>query len=514
MTSKAPDVRAYVSSSRTLLVGIAVSILAVFLPVVIVPYAFSDDYPILSMADGLGSSPYFGKNILDAYSVNGRPLAGLLVNSVFSAAGTIDNLRFVRLAAVAGIVALALLLHWALVRSGLRPAAAALFVVFVCSMPSFQVYSSWTVLFAYPYAAILGGVASLFAIAAVDAPPNLVMDRMVGAVAALLAALIIYQSAAMFFWVFLAVAVVGSVNESRRTVRLVRTHLGVAAVALPLAFLVVKLGAYELGNTTANASRDSLTHDVVGNARWFVRQPLYQSLNLFDLTPSPWLAATVATVATVGSVLLLRLRGARPLPYLAIAVGLIPLSYLPSLVSNQNVAWYRTTVAITSLIALYACLGAVGIWLTVRNWLEPRVTGRTLIRAERTALGIGVTVVAASAFIAAKNVLTLFVEPQNTELRLIRSQVAALPEGVPRVAFLEPCLHAGMTDLVLYDEFGLPSSAAVWVPEPAVLLIFREQGRLASGPKPVVDNFACYATSFPTNEPLLDVRELQQLRDR
>jgi hypothetical protein len=60
-------------------------------------------------------------------------------------------------------------------------------------MPAFQVYASWTVLFLAPLAAVLAGGASLLAVAASEAPRELVADRVVGATAMLLAALLIYQ---------------------------------------------------------------------------------------------------------------------------------------------------------------------------------------------------------------------------------------------------------------------------------------------------------------------------------
>lgn len=507
------SLRSYLSGSGAILLVIAATIFGIFLPVLIVPYAFSDDYPVLSMADGLGSSPWLGKSVLDAQAVNGRPFAGLLDSFLFSAAGTIDNLRFVRLVAVLGIVALALLLHWALVRSGIRRTPAALIVVLVCSLPAFQVYSSWTVLAVAPYAALLGGGASLLAVSATDAPRKLVADRMVGAIGMLLAALLIYQPPAMFFWVFLAVALVGAVREPGRALRLVRTHLGVAAVALLLAYAVVKLGVHAVGTTAPNAGRNALTHDLIGKARWFFHWPLYRSLNLFDLTPSPWLASLVATIAAGGVLLLLRRRAARPLLYAGIAAVLIPLSFLPNLVVAENSPTYRTEVSISSLIALYVCLGAIGIWLNVRDWLRRRVSDHALVAAERLALATSVAFVATSAFLAAKNVTTLFVEPQSTELRIVRGQVAALPTGVERVAFVQPGYYQGMTQLVISDEFGVPSSAQPWTPEPFVLLILREEGRLAPDtPHPIVDVLPSDTTTFPKNEPVVDVRGLERLR--
>jgi hypothetical protein len=500
------SLRAYLSGSRAIAVAIGVTILGIFLPTLTVAFAFTDDYPVLAITNGLGPSAWFGESIVNTTASGGRPFAGLLDQLVFSTAGTIDNLRFVRMIGVIGILALALLLHWALVRAGISRVPAALIAVLVCSMPAFQVYASWAVLFNVPYAALLGGGASLLAASAVHGPRHLRLDRHVGATAMLLGALLIYQPTAMFFWVFLAVALVGSARESERAKNLVRTHFGVAAAAIALAFLVQRLALHVVGNTVPNKARNELTHDVVGKARWFVEEPLYKSLNLFDLTPSLWLAGTVAAVTTVGILLLLRRRCASPLLYLGVGVLLIPLSYLPNLVVKESFPSYRSQGSLSSLIAIYFCLGALGIWLSIPDGFRRPAT-------ERLALMGATTFVAASAFLAAKNVTTLFVEPQSTELRMIRSQVAALPTGVSRVGFVGTAYYWGLTKLVIIDEFGLPSTSQLWTLEPSVLLVLREEGRLPrEGPRPEVDIIRYDTYPLPTDEPVIDVRGLRELR--
>jgi hypothetical protein len=336
----------------------------------------------------------------------------------------------------------------------------------------------------------------------------------VGATAMLLAALLIYQPPAMFFWVFLAIALVGARLESGRALRITRTHFGVAGVALALAFLVAKLAGHFLGRTSTAGGRLHLTHDVLGKAQWFFKHPLYQSLNLFDLTPSRWLATLVACLAIVGVLVWLLRRAARPILYIVVAAILIPLSYLPNLVVQDMWPPFRTQVSLSSLIALYVSLGALGIWLTLRDWLRPRVGGQALRAVDGAALAFSVAFVGLSVFFAAKNVRTLIVDPQRTELRALRSQVAALPPGVPRVAFAESEWSGASTSLYPtgYDEIGFASSVRPWVLEPWLDLILREEGRLTpTGPRPAVDIYPSDAT-LPQDEPALDLRGLQPLR--
>ena len=312
---------------------IAGTTFGIFIPAVIVPYAFADDYSILWMVvSGKPSSPLI-QNILDWDA-----LIGLI-----------------------GIVVLALLLHRALVRARIAPTFAAVIALLVCTMPAFQVFDSYTELFVAPYAALLAGGASLLAVDAITDPRGPVTNRSAGATGLLLGALMIYQPAAMFFWVFLAIAVVGARRDAGRASRLARMHLSVGVVALGLEFLATKLtihflaGNADFGSTAGAPYRTNLTHDIVGKTRWFFGQPLKRSLNLFDLTPSVWLAVLVGVVAVGGILLWLLYWSPRPLLYLGIGVSLVPLSYLPNLVVTENSATYRTQVALSSLIALYFC---------------------------------------------------------------------------------------------------------------------------------------------------------------
>ena len=75
------------------------------------------------------------------------------------------------------------------------------------------------------------------------------------------------------------------------------------------------IGAKWAGPAAPNAARNTLTHDPVGKARWFVDSAVYQSFNLVDLTSRVWLAGVLGVVAVVGVALLLVARRA-PMPLL------------------------------------------------------------------------------------------------------------------------------------------------------------------------------------------------------
>jgi len=108
--------------------------------------------------------------------------------------------------------------------------------------------------------------------------------------------------------------------------------------------------------------------------------------------------------------------------------------------------------------------------------------------------------------------MTLVVDPQSTELRIMRSDIAAIPAGSRRIGFVQTAWNQGLTNWYS-DELGLASSARPWTAEPATMLILREEGRLPPGQTPpAVDLYPWTAKTFPQGEPVIDLRGLQNLR--
>src|SRR5207247_2424462 len=89
--------------------------------------------------------------------------------------------------------------------------------------------------------------------------------------------------------------------------------------------------------------------------------------------------------------------------------------------------------------------------------------------------------VATCAVIANRNVDTRVAQPQMKELRLLRQQVAAIPDNAPKVFFVRSGNRERQIP-PLSDEFGMPSTYSWYPAEPILLLLLREEGRLATPP--------------------------------
>jgi hypothetical protein len=508
----APSFRAYLTRSWATAAAIGATIGGVFLTVVIVPYAYTDDYTLLWMSVSGEATAQFGMSIMNVNALGGRPLMGLFDEVGFGLANGIGDLRFLRLVSVLGIAALAVLVHYALVRARVASVPAALIAILMCLVPALQVYGAWATLYSQPFAALSAGVASLTIGRSLDGERRLRNDRLAGAGALLVAGLFVYQPAAMFFWVFLAIGVAGARYEPDRAVRLAKGHLGVAAVAFAVAYVFTKLIVHVVDNGSTTGERSTLTHDVAGKLRLFWHEPLYRALNLVDVTPTARQAVVVGAVAVTGIFVWLGRYSARPGVYVVIGAALLPLSYLPNLVVEDMWPPYRTQIATASLVALYLGLGVLGLWVVVTDALRPRVERRHLRTARAVALGLAFVFVGAAAVVASTNVSSLIVEPQMTELRLLKRQVNDLPPGALRVSFVLTDWYGGLTDTVIYDEFGLASSVRPWAPEPAIDLLLRESGRPeARRARPAVDIYSPGTTALPANQPIIDL-QLQRYR--
>ena len=140
---------------------IAGGLFIAFLPAVATTYAYSDDYPHLAWWHDAGAGPSsYG---VRGWGEQGRLLTGLIIEGMFHLASSISDLRFIRLFSITGIILLGFALHWALVRAGLGRRTAVLAVLFLLTLPAYQVYAAWAVLATAPYAALLGLIGGVIA---------------------------------------------------------------------------------------------------------------------------------------------------------------------------------------------------------------------------------------------------------------------------------------------------------------------------------------------------------------
>jgi hypothetical protein len=338
------------------------------------------------------------------------------------------------------------------------------------AVPGFQIFTAWSVTATF----IVPMVGAFFAI-------NLTKDlgsisttkaraSFALAVVAQFLAICIYQPTAMFYWFFVGISLFNfEVWTKDKTRRLVNFFLvfGFASAAELVFFEFAK---HFLGTTGLLPQRSHLTLDLLGKARWFVTEPLVNVLNLNRLNSSPRLALVVSLFLSVG--LLLFFRGSargRVLQFL-LAICFMMLCYLPNLAIAENYATYRTQAAMAALIFFYCGLAFTGFVQTCFRNGSIMVTSAGLI---------------AFCFLnllaAHFHVETFFVTPQIFELNLVKAQLDGEFGSTLQKKPLFLTREESFAPFSRYDEFGLPSMAQTWVPEPACFVLSREQGQSGSG---------------------------------
>lgn len=423
----------------------------------IIPYGYVDDYPLL--LDGLRHQ--FGPDMA-VYIQGGRPIAGGLEFLSHNFLGGMHDLRYLRLLGIFGIALLAWLLFRTLLSAGMQRRLALAIPVFICTLPTFQVAAGWAILWDAVYAACAAGGALLIADRAMHMPVGRRRVLWIGvSVALVLAALLVYQPAAMMYWVFAAIIFFTRDIALAQMVRRLAAFSAIMLVALALAygvFLVLPVLVYgsrpianpAFGPVLQRAHLISIG-DIPAKLIWFVAYPLSEALNLVNLHWSR-IAALIACAFTFGG-LWLHFSG-RPVERIAkvaIAMMFIPLSFLANLVVTENLAAYRTQMALAPLLAFYMIL-AFGAWARAR---QSDITRQLVLP------GVFWAVALVCAATAGATITRYVAVPQYAEYQWLHDQLAAAPLSTASIIYVIPA-PGGYGDPPVQgsDEFGIPSTAS------------------------------------------------------
>jgi hypothetical protein len=436
---------------------------ACYAPVLSPGYAVSDDF--YHLARTMRANDWYS-TLLTTTNLQGRPLDGLLLGAVLPLMKTVSDFAYLRFVALLGVAGVSLCAYSLLVRFGWQRAHAALLSVIFTTIPAFQVLVSWSIASLYIFPAIGAYFAVWFGLKGLneDLKRPAKIGYVCAAVISLFLALSLYQPTAMFYWLFVAITIFNDSAFTRETVKraiLMMVIFGLAS-ALDLAYFE---GAKTiLGTASLLPQRSHLVTDVGNKLQWFVSEPLKEALNFNRLQPSPKMAGIVALFLTAGLTLSFRGSVLIRVAQLALAGSLVVLSYLPNLAIAENFGTYRTQAGLEVLIFFYCALAARGILKAFGN------------KRDGVIYGAAVSGLAAlSIMVAHFHVLNFFVIPQTLELGLMKQQVygefGASMQKRPLMLKREETL----APFVRYDEFGLPSLAQSWVPEPVTFLLLRER---------------------------------------
>ena len=454
---------------------------AAYSPVLFVSFAYRDDYVVLYDALRHRMGP-----MAEMTMGFGRPVEAVFNWLAFGAMHGVSDLAYLRAISVAGIAALGFVLYHTLRSTRLPPAAAIGASLLIGLMPPFQVYAAWAVLVSSSWSALLAGIAFRL----VDHPQSgaRAWKRTAGACALLVASIMIYQPTAMMFWVF-AASVWLTAPQFPELARIVRPSVTMG-VALLIDYGLVRGIQYAYAIVLP---RDSLVGDIPGKIGWFFGHALRDALNLPLIFPEGWVAWTVAAFIVSGLWLYFPGRRRDRASRTALAMVLVPLSYLPNLLAKENSASYRTQSALTGLVLVYAAIALVG-------WLQ------TVRRSQLLPIFATVAVVGCAA-LASRNVLVEFALPQSLEYHLLAYAIRSseLVDGKPIYFILSQWQKDRLAPITPH-EYGVLSSGQVWEPPAMGWLILH--ARYSGQATPAPPRMLAGSAPAPKGYSVIDLRSL------
>ncbi len=463
-------------------------LLAIYYPVFTSDYVYLDEAPQL-WHHGDGSTAHM-------FLSQGRWLTGLLLETVFKKVHVVGDLRGLRLVALAGWLGF-IVCWWSVFRSWTRrmcldPLLLPFSLVFIAAAPTTTISIGWASCLELPFAttcALVSGAWLSRHLAAqraaghdrVNFPlPVLLMVMLPG-----LASLFLYQNT---FGVFLVPFVLDHfINRNAAT----RRSLAIAII-MSLLICLIYFFIYKYGLTRAGieaSGRTAISHDPLKKIAYFFSGPLPMAFNLNYLYSAQTLLPQV--IAPFSAVIMLvciftrfkMIAFAKNVAFILLILSMLALIYLPSMISTENFASYRTL----------GPLGLMVFLLLISSILQ-------LISSRRVRAGLVGVVSISLALLGHYNFDQQFTRPLSNEYRGLTEWVdSSFQPGGPH-AYPDTILLI-RADKRLFrerdnirssrDEFGLPSTSRDWVPVPLVKqLVMEKTGSHAIAERLVVLQYA------------------------
>jgi hypothetical protein len=477
--------------------------LAVYWQTVFHEYGFRDDYSLLREAH---EEP--GK-LLKLTVSNGRPVYGMALDASLQPIRDVPDLPWLRLTAVVLLIGVALVMRRVLRKAGWSDGESAAIGLGIALLPGAQITVGWAI--AWPVALALLFAALGFAVVEshLDRSRDIRLLGLAGGAFLYLLAALTYQSNALFAVVPLAaVLLLRRSDEKLGDVRWAGVHLATLFASLVTAFLLMQITFTE--GVVTEAARMQLEPDPLLKLWWFVRQPLVNSLALFELRDrfdtSAWFWVVAASV---GAIVALGYRfGARDAAqkrrWLFCLIVLPFVAHAVSLAASSQAVGYRTVFGLSGLVLV----------LVVYALRSVVAAGRLRPYMQSGAFAVLLVVAAVS---AQHNAFSLIAEPQSREWEMIQAAADSMQlDNDTDVYIIRPGIEDRSTEEVFDDEFGSLSSDADWASKEMFKAAIRERfpDKLPPGAAYSIDTGRVPPAPALRYDAVIDLRRLRQEGDR
>jgi Glucosyl transferase GtrII len=477
--------------------------LAVYWQTVFHEYGFRDDYSLLREAH---EEPFKLYRITTA---NGRPIYGAALAASLRPLRFVGDLPWLRLLAVGLLAAVAVLLWRQLRRSGWSDVEAGAIALGVALLPGAQITVGWAIAWPIALALLFAVVGFSFVESGLQRDGGRRLTALLGGGAFYFLAGLTYQSNALFAIVPLAAVLLLRDDRERLShVRWVAIHIGTLFASLFAAFLLIQFFFDE--GVVMEAARMRLEPEPLTKLLWFVRQPLVNSLALFELrdrfntTAFFWIVATCfGVLLSLGYFYGAQTRSRR-LRWLFCLLCLPFVAHAVSLAASSQAVGYRTVFGLSGLVLVLVVFALRSVVAThkLRPWLETA--------ALASLFGF-------AALSAQRNAYELIAEPQAREWGLIESAAKKLRlDADTDVYIIRPAIEDRSTEQIFDDEFGSLSSDADWASREMFKAAMRERfpEHLPSGSSLSIVTGPTPPTAPSAYDEVVDLRKLRQEGDR
>jgi hypothetical protein len=401
-----------------LLTGIPVA--AVYLPLALFRYAWSDDVP--SLAYDAGSKPF----------ADLRPIAGVLERVAFSFMDGIGSLWILRSLSVFGIVLFAVTTQVLLRRWGFSTQLGILGGISVAFLPPFHGFVGFAVTWLAPYLFLLGGVAGLLV---VEPPMRRGRWPSVAGLFLLILIFLTYPPSAMCAWGFLGVrAAVIRTSPSQLMRESLRLGVAVAVAG------ITALGVALIVRSTMSVDTDMRVRligslgELLDKLIWFVSHPVVVAARTYQISSPGFVEAAltggvVLLLIAVG--LFLRFAGRRRDRFGAVCLlfALASLTMSFHLIVPDNQIEYRFMTGLSVTIWLYLVVALLSIRDQVLKLVPPQKSQALQQVVSGTGIAAFTFLCVVTAHLAWTNVHQVFIEPWRIKETYLTQQLARFADG-------------------------------------------------------------------------------------
>ena len=355
--------------------AILLTLSVIYSPCLFIQYIFHDE--MLFLIKGSGKFPLHPHFYIEI-SI-GRPVSALLL-AVYGwfihSAKDIMITRWICLVELAGCAFFFMSLFQKFLLNKINSFLAALFIF---TLPAFQVFMAWSGNVNWHTGMFLSTVSAMLLYKNALNNPDRTMKSFVNRYSLLslfflCLANTIYPASATFYWAVLALIILASSPDSRpRQKKIIIDFYAIGLTSLGLYAVMLKIlnRIYPGGPGLYNPYH--LSTDTLGKLNWFIREPLFNALNLHNIFPEKSMAMGLSVFLVVTLiVVVIQLKdkkkisiwkaGGRGFLFLGVYLSLLILSFLPNLLAVKNAAFYRCSSALAAIVAVLF-IWAVSQWM-------------------------------------------------------------------------------------------------------------------------------------------------------